>query len=145
MKNLALNLLIALLLFSAVRTKATLVTEGFLNKVSYIEEFKGRTGDHGRSRGDYQMGIQAWRDVNKLRKARKEKVYPWDAAFNKRIARVYAREYCLWLEARITSDFGGCTAKQIYAAYNVGYSVFTQVRGNILRLNQQVQLSCSIF
>ncbi len=83
------------------------------------------TGDKGKALGVWQIHAEAWADVNKYRKERRLKVYPYSAASEPGVARVYASEYLTIMQQRLSPILGRPpTSEETYCAYNLGIEGF---------------------
>lgn len=103
------------------------VTEDFLDRVAKVESGNSSKaiGDNGRSLGLFQMSFASWLDVNEIRQKQGLKLYPYNYATNRTVARIYARQYLLILHRKVSAKLGRpATQAETYAAYNAGFSAF---------------------
>jgi hypothetical protein len=63
------------------------------------------------------------------------------------LSRQYAREYCCWIEDRLNNSLAPqrATAAQVYAAYNVGITLFIASRCDVAKLNAITRAKCALF
>lgn len=114
-----LILIIVLTFITASSCRGSVVSERFLDALSFVESSNrdnviGKRGELGR----FQFSLAAWTQIS---------VEPYASATQERAARLSARKYCLWLEARLTRALKRpATAGEVYAAYNCGLSRFEE-------------------
>lgn len=90
-------------------------------------------GDKGKSRGMYQMGFLAWKDVNKVRKSKGLPVYPWTFAHDRKVSREYAEQYLDLLRNDLRAALRRSpTNAELYCSYALGFSGFKE-RGLLLK------------
>jgi hypothetical protein len=83
------------------------------------------TGDRGRALGVWQIHAEAWADVNRFRKGKQLKIYPYSAANEPGVARVYAAEYLAIIQERLTNILGRApSSAETYCGYNLGIEGF---------------------
>ena len=112
-----------LILFSVsvVSHGATLV-----DRVAIVEtNNRNVTGDRGRALGVWQIHAAAWADVSASRAKRNLSIFPYSAAMDAKIARIYASEYLLIVTQRLDKLLGRTPSyAEIYCAYNLGVEGF---------------------
>lgn len=114
----------------------SLITDRFLDALEVVESGRNPSavGDHGSSVGSFQFTAAAWEQVNTLRRARGLATYPTINRVHHAVARLYAREYCAWLESYLARHLRRPpTLGELYAAYNCGPSRFKRLGFSLQR------------
>lgn len=109
----------------------------FLDRVKAIESGgdSKAVGDKGKSLGGYQLGFQAWTDVNLHRIKNGQKPYSYTNAFNPTISRQYCYQFSLIQSNRLRRVLGRAPSNaEIYSAYTQGFNAFRR-RGYLLKNN----------
>ena len=121
-------------------------TDDFLRAVRMVESSGGKFtyGDDGASLGDFQLSEAAWADVNDWRRARRLKTYSYQGyVFHGYVSKVYAANYLTILHGELTGKLGRPpTHGELYAAYNMGLSMFAQCGYNLNRVNAVTRSKC---
>lgn len=102
--------------------------------VDRIQPFEDATknpaivGDKGKSRGMWQMGELAWKDVNKLRKRHGLPLYQWKTgAHDPFVARQYAEAYLSILRNRLTRALRRpLSDADMLAAWSMGFNGYSR-------------------
>jgi len=85
----------------------------------------GAIGDHGRAHGGWQLWRGAWRDVSTQRQQRHEPVWSYAYAHDPAVSRLYASDYVLILQRRLTLELHRpVTPGELYAAWRLGVEGF---------------------
>ena len=120
--------------------------EQFLNLVRKIESADGLmlVGDHGNSRGAYQMSAGAWNDVSDWRRARNLRSYAYTTMiWDESISRVYASNYLQMLHDRLVRSMGRTpSCGEVYAAYNMGFAAFAHCQFSLAHVNSITAGNC---
>ena len=109
----------ALFLFSVISCQASVVTDGFLDRLAHVESNNraNAIGDHGQARGAYQIKRVAWADVNRKQKT----AVPFSMATNAVISRQFARSYLGLLESYLAATTRKpVSPESLYCAWNLG-------------------------
>jgi hypothetical protein len=121
-------------------------SEQFLNLVRRIESADGLMliGDHGNSRGAYQMSAGAWNDVSEWRRARNLRSYDYSTMiWNESISRDYASNYLQMLHDRLARSMARSpSCGEVYAAYNMGFTAFAHCRFSLAHVNSTTAGNC---
>jgi hypothetical protein len=121
-------------------------SERLLNLVRKIESADGLmlVGDHGNSRGAYQMSAGAWADVNAWRRARNLAGYDYaTSVWNESVSRVYAANYLQMLHDRVVKSLGRTpSCGEVYAAYNMGFRAFARCQFSLAHVNSLTAANC---
>jgi hypothetical protein len=121
-------------------------SEQLLNMVRKIESADGLmvVGDHGNSRGAYQMSAAAWLDVSAWRRARKLEVSDYEVSvWNETVSRSYAANYLQILHERLAKALKRTPSSgEVYAAYNMGFTAFARCGFSLARVNAVTASNC---
>jgi hypothetical protein len=121
-------------------------SEQLLNLVRKIESADGvmLVGDHGNSRGAYQMGAGAWADVSMWRRARQLSTYEYQTAvWDETVSRVYAANYLTMLHERLAKSMQRApSCGEVYAAYNMGFTAFARCQFSLAHVNAVTARNC---
>jgi hypothetical protein len=89
------------------------------------------------------MHEAAWRETSLWRKQQGQQVWSYTAAHDQTVARLYARDYLIILERRLSNRFADrVTPELLYAAYNVGFKRFQQRGFLIQKTPRSTQTAC---
>jgi len=121
-------------------------SEQFLNLVRKIESADGLmlVGDHGNSRGAYQMSAGAWNDVSSWRRARNLCSYDYATmVWDESISRAYASNYLQMIRERLVRNMGRTpSCGEVYAAYNMGFTAFARCQFSLAHVNSTTAGNC---
>jgi len=112
-------LILALVAFSA--SPALAVSERFLDAIAVAEsrgdpQAVGSAGD----RGLFQFTPIAWEQTSRLRRAQGFETFPFSAAFDPAISRIYARTYFDFIEADLRRRRVVVNSASLWLAWTLG-------------------------
>jgi hypothetical protein len=140
---------IALLLWLTtigLRADEWTASDEFLDVIRKIESADGQftLGDHGNSRGDFQISAGAWLDVSAWRRVHNlitfdYETWVWDPA----VSRSYAADYCRILRDHLAQKMKRQpTLGEVYAAYNMGFTAFARCQFRLEKVNTVTATKC---
>jgi hypothetical protein len=102
---------------------ALAVSERFLDAVA-VAESRGNPNAVGSSgdRGLFQFTPIAWEQTSRLRRAQGFQVFPFSAAFDPAISRIYARTYFEYIEADLRRRRVVVNSASLWLAWTLGPS-----------------------
>ena len=90
------------------------------------------------------MHREAWEQVSAMRAKKKQPTYDYAIAKTPSVARMYAKDYLDWIEARLTKTLGRQPLPwEIYAGYNRGLGGFADAGHKFENLPPHTQRACS--
>ena len=122
----------ALILLTIATTQPS-VPEHWIDQVEQIES-GGRNvyGDGRKARGIFQFHRAAWKDTSKIRKAAGLAVYPYNDAFNRQVAREYARSWLTYIYYYLSKRYcRPARLSEVWLAYNLGIDGFRRYNYNM--------------
>jgi hypothetical protein len=97
----------------------------FLSRLAWLESRNDSSaiGDHGKSRGAWQMSEAAWEDVNRLRARQRLPLFDWSYAHDNGTAREYAVQYLGILTRQFSTAHQGRnpSERQLIGMWRHGY------------------------